>query len=219
MAVHICSSSRAAGAVLTVCLAATAGMQLTSVAHADASISSQYFARMNQERAQYGRAALAWRSDLADITQRWAQHMASSQELAHNPDLTTEVRNWKAVGENVGEGPTIDDLDRAFMNSQEHRDNILDPEYTDVGVGSVRDSNGIIWIAIDFRDPYVHEAAPAPAHTTAPVDHWTRVAPALTAAPAVRRKPAQGLPTWLEQLRLQSDLPLAPGCMLRVFWF
>lgn len=215
---HICSRSGAIGAMLTVCLAAT-GMQLSSVAHADASISSQYFARMNQERAQHGRAALTWRSDLADITQGWAQHMASSQELAHNPNLTTEVHNWKVVGENVGEGPTIDDLDQAFMNSQEHRDNILDPEYTDVGVGSVRDSNGIIWIAIDFRDPYTHEAAPAPVHTTAPVDHWVRVAPAAPAVSAVHRRPVPARPTWFDLLRFQADLPFAPGCMLRIFWF
>lgn len=208
---------RVVGAMLSACLAATLGMQLTSVAHADASISSQYFARMNQERAEHGRAALAWKSDLADVAQSWAQHMAYSQELAHNPNLTTQVRNWKVVGENVGEGPTLDDLDRAFMNSPEHRDNILDSEYTDVGVGSVTDSNNIIWIVIDFREPYVQQqAAPAPTHTTAPVEHWARGA---AVAPVLQKKPVVVRPSLFDLLRFQSDLPFAPGCMLRFLWF
>jgi len=144
--------------------------------------------------------------------------MASSQQLAHNPNLTRQVQNWRVVGENVGEGPPLDDLDRAFMNSAEHRDNILDSQYTGVGVGSVQDSSGVIWIAIDFREPMVRETAPAPTptQTSAPAEHWIRgtgIAPALTRRPHVQRQ----IPVAL--LLLHSEMPFAPGCMLRFGWF
>jgi hypothetical protein len=204
---------RLVGTALTVCLAATAGTQLVSVAHADESISSQYFMRMNQERADHGRAALGWRSDLADVAQAWAQHMASSHGLAHNPGLTRQVHNWQVVGENVGVGPTLDDLDRAFMASQEHRDNILDAEYTDVGVGSVRDDNDI-WIVIDFREPQVSESSPAQARVSAPVEHWNRgaaVAPTAEKRSVARR-------SLVALIGLRSNFPFAPGCMLRFGW-
>jgi hypothetical protein len=79
--------------------------------------------------------------------------MASSGSLYHNPSLTSDVSNWQAVGENVGEGPNVDDIHTAFMNSPEHRANILDHDFTQVGVGVSVDKNGIIWVTEDFRQP------------------------------------------------------------------
>jgi hypothetical protein len=207
----ITCGSRAFGVALTVCLAASAGVQVSSVAFADASTSSQYFMRMNQERAEHGRAALTWRGDLANVAQAWAQHMASSQELAHNPGLTRQVHNWQVVGENVGVGPTLNDLDRAFMASTEHRDIILDSEYTDVGVGSVTYDNDI-WIVIDFREPQVPESQPIPAHTSAPVEHWVRGASVAPKPRSVARRDLIAL------IRFRFDLPFAPGCILRFGW-
>jgi hypothetical protein len=210
----IIRGSRAIGLGLAVCLAATAGMQLSSVAFADSSVSSQYFMRMNQERAEHGRAALTWRADLADVAQGWAQHMASTQELAHNPGLARQVHNWQVLGENVGVGPTLDDLDRAFMASTEHRDNILDSDYTDVGVGSVSDDKNI-WIVIDFREPQVPESQPTPAHSSAPVEHWVRGA---TVAPTVDEPRSVARRNLIAMIRFRSDLPFAPGCILRFGW-
>src|SRR5947208_15608945 len=104
---------RAVGLLLV--FAATVTMlQTTSPAQASGTDSAQYFAQMNQERADHGLAALAWRSDLADIAQRWAQHMSSTHELAHNPNLARQVQYWQVVGESVGDRPSRDDLDRAF---------------------------------------------------------------------------------------------------------
>jgi len=39
------------------------------------------------------------------------------------------------------------------MNSPEHRANILDHDFTQVGVGVSVDKNGIIWVTEDFRQP------------------------------------------------------------------
>jgi hypothetical protein len=119
---------------------------------ARASDASSYLSMLNGERGRNGLPALAWSTDLAAVAQDWAGHMAATRQLLHNPSLTSQVSNWQAVGENVGEGPTIDDLDDAFWNSAEHRANILDGDYQQIGIGSAR-SAGVIWIAVVFRDP------------------------------------------------------------------
>src|SRR5206468_1048702 len=89
-----------------------------------------------------------------------SQAMAAQSSLYHNPSLTTAIHNWQAVGENVGEGPDVSDIHVAFMNSPEHRANILDHDFTQVGVGVSVDHNGIVWVTEDFREPM--SSAPAP---------------------------------------------------------
>jgi hypothetical protein len=119
---------------------------------ADGASPSSYASMLNGERTSNGLPPLTFSGDLAAVAQRWSAQMASSGTLSHNPGLTSQVHNWQAVGENVGEGPTIEDLDKAFWDSPEHRANILDTDYREFGVGyTVRD--GIIWIAVDFRQP------------------------------------------------------------------
>lgn len=136
------------------CLAlAVAAVAVTSeLAAASTADSASYFSRLNAERADHGLARLAMSADLSAVAQTWADHMAASGVLSHNPDLTGRVSDWQAVGENVGDGPSIADLDAAFMASPTHRHNILDPSYEQVGVGTV-DRNGVIWISVVFRDP------------------------------------------------------------------
>jgi peptidoglycan hydrolase-like protein with peptidoglycan-binding domain len=91
------------------------------------------------------------RSDLTRVAASWSAHMAATGVLQHNPQLASAITNWRAVGENVGDGPSIHDLDAAFMASPKHRANILDPSYDDIGISTVTRS-GMIWITVDFRD-------------------------------------------------------------------
>ena len=143
----------------TVCAATGAGLvALASPAGAVSSDASSYLARMNAERVDHGLRGLTMRSDLNAVAQSWANHMASVGLLSHNPRLASQVTNWQVVGENVGEGPSIDALDGAFWASTPHRDNILDPSYRDVGVGTAV-ADGVIWITIDFRQPEHAETA------------------------------------------------------------
>ena len=78
--------------------------------------------------------------------------MAARSTLFHNPNLTTDVRNWRYVGENVGYGPDALSVHRAFMHSTHHRANILDRDYTQLGIGAVV-VNGRVWVAQVFRRP------------------------------------------------------------------
>jgi hypothetical protein len=117
------------------------------------SMESQFVAQINSARAAHGKAPYSVASDLVSVARGHSATMASRQSLYHNPSLTSEVQNWQVVGENVGDGPTVGDLQSAFMNSPEHLANILDNDYTQIGVGVVVDSHGIIWVTEDFRQP------------------------------------------------------------------
>jgi uncharacterized protein YkwD len=165
-------------AVLTCVLSALTAVAPSPDATAGGPGAATYLSRMNHERADQGIAALTSMADLTAVADRWAAHMAATGRLEHNPQLTSEVSNWRSVGENVGRGPTVDDLDRAFYASPEHRANILDPDFSEVGVGAAR-SSGNLWIAVVFRDPLSHPSTERPPSTAA-----TPVAP--VAAPAVR---------------------------------
>lgn len=153
------------------CSAPAAATATANVAYAAVSDPSGYLSRLNGERAAHGLRPLIMRSDLTQVAQSWSDHMAATGVLSHNPRLATAVSNWLAVGENVGDGPTIGDLDSAFMASAKHRANILDPTYDDVGIGTVT-RNGMIWITVDFRD--VDRAEPL---TRAASQHRTALAP------------------------------------------
>ena len=108
--------------------------------------------RLNAERTSRGITALTPRADLVDGAQRWGETMASQAVLKHNPDLTTQVPRWSTVGENVGYAPDAATVHAAFMGSEGHRANILDTDYTEVGVGAVV-VDGRLWVAEVFRRP------------------------------------------------------------------
>ena len=153
--------------LVTLTLALTAGATAAVVAPVSAMASTagfeaQFIADMNAARQANGLAPYSVAYDLTSVARNHSAQMASSQSLYHNPSLTSQVQNWQAVGENVGEGPTVSDIHTAFMNSPEHRANILDHDFTQVGVGVSVDKNGIIWVTEDFRQPMGASSAAAP---------------------------------------------------------
>jgi cysteine-rich secretory family protein len=107
---------------------------------------------VNASRAGAGREPLTLTADLSAVAYRWSQRMAASGTLAHNPSLTSQVTGWRWVGENVGYGPDWKSVQVAFMNSPAHRANILDEDYTQIGIGVVV-SGGRVWITQVFRSP------------------------------------------------------------------
>lgn len=119
---------------------------------AEASTASSFESLTNSARAAAGLPRYAVSSDLSAVALAQARRMAASQKLYHNPSLATAVKNWSWVGENVGYGPSVTTLQAAFMHSPDHRANILDRQFTQVGVGAVT-VNGTIWVSVVFRRP------------------------------------------------------------------
>ena len=138
---------------------ATIATGMAGVGTSYAASGGGYLSVLNQERASRGISPLHMSADLVQVAHAWALEMARTGVLRHNPRLRSQVPNWWVVGENVGDGPDMADLAQAFWNSPEHRANILNRHYTDVGISAVR-ADGLIWMTVVFRDPW-HETAPA----------------------------------------------------------
>jgi uncharacterized protein YkwD len=171
--------------VVTLALALTAGATGAAVAPSSAfastyDLEAQFVAKLNAARQASGLAPYAVAYDLVSVARGHSASMASQQSLYHNPSLTSQVQNWQAVGENVGEGPTVTDIHNAFMASPEHRANILDHDFTQVGVGVSVDKNGIVWVTEDFRQPMTTSTS-APSHTPS---HPTTSQPVSTSSTA-----------------------------------
>ena len=63
--------------------------------------------------------------------------------------------HYKSAGENIGwvdgnlsTGSAASYINGAFMNSPEHRSNILDSRYTEMGVGSDESAPGVVWTGV-----------------------------------------------------------------------
>jgi len=73
--------------------------------------------------------------------------MAAEGRIFHsNFSGTSDSNSW---GENVGRGPDVDSVHRAFMSSSTHRGNILNKTFTHVGVGVAAYSGGVM-VVHDF---------------------------------------------------------------------
>jgi uncharacterized protein YkwD len=117
------------------------------------SLAAQVVAAHNRERAARGLPALQRSSCLDSIADAWAAQLALVGRLIHNPgagNATDSCMAWSRVGENIGYDGTIDDLEDAWMASAEHEENILDPGFTQVGVGVVSGPDGLLYVVVNF---------------------------------------------------------------------
>lgn len=168
---------------------------VTSASAATDANAASFVSKANAERTSRGLPALRVATDLTAIAKHHSEDMAAKQTLYHNPNLATEVSNWQVVGENVGDGGTVQSIHDAFMNSPEHRANILATDYTEIGIGTVTDANGVIWVTQVFRLPYkatVTHTAPAKPHVV--TQRRTVTKPRVVAKPAVKAEHTVAVP-------------------------
>lgn len=97
---------------------------------------------VNSTRAQYGLPGLAVDWDARNKAQSWAEHLAAIGYLAHS-DLAAGISGtWSVLGENVGQGASIQIVHDAYVGAAGHRANILDGRWTGVGTGVAYNSVG-----------------------------------------------------------------------------
>jgi hypothetical protein len=151
-------------------LVAVTAIAITAFSASSASASteeSQFVSLTNSARANAGLGGYSVSGDLVALARRHSQEMAAKHTIYHNPNLANDVSGWQAVGENVGMGGSASSIHNAFMNSPAHRDNILDHDFTQVGIGTAYDDKGVLYVTEVFRKPSGSTApAPAPAPTT-----------------------------------------------------
>jgi hypothetical protein len=107
----------------------------------------------NALRASHGLAAYRVCDDLDALAADWAAHMAATETLEHNPDLTGEVAGWQSLGENVGTGPNEATVQAAFVHSAEHYANLTSGSFTEAGFGTAVSADGHLWVDEIFRTP------------------------------------------------------------------
>ena len=118
-------------------------------------VKSTQQALINQDRARYGLRPLTWSSCLANVAYSNAVRMANALRMWHTNGASLDLgcRLGSHGGENIGYwtgGVNDTQLNTMFMNSPEHRANILSPYYHYVGTYWRVASNGTAYIAVEF---------------------------------------------------------------------
>jgi len=117
----------------------------------------ELFAAVNQARRAQGLPLLRWNESLAEAARRHAVAMANHGSAEHQfggePSLSARVKQTGAhfswLAENVAQGPTAQFIHRQFMNSPNHRANMLDRDMDSIGVG-VAERHGQLFAVEDF---------------------------------------------------------------------
>jgi uncharacterized protein YkwD len=106
----------------------------------------------NEDRTSHRLAPLVLDNKLSRYAKQHSRDMAKTGYLFHTSDLAAKLQglDWSLGGENVGVGSSLDGLESAFMNSPEHRDNILQKTYDRSAVGVFHDADGNYWVTVIF---------------------------------------------------------------------
>ena len=107
------------------------------------------FRLVNEERRKSGFGELKVRDELVPVARSHAQDMWERGYFGHySPEgesvgdrLEKAGISYYIVGENLALAPTVQTAHTGLMNSEGHRENILDPEYKRIGIGVI--DNGV----------------------------------------------------------------------------
>ena len=135
-----------------------------------ADLAKQMWALVNRDRQNpanaaetHGRARpLRWNEQLAAVALAHSRDMLRRHYFAHvdreGRTPTDRINDagirWRALAENIAINRTVTAAEDDLMNEprfqQNHRGNILNPAYTDVGIGIIQAPNGDLYVTQDF---------------------------------------------------------------------
>lgn len=111
---------------------------------------------INVERVARGIDALRLSEELSDVARAYSGRMAATGKVHHRLDRPMEERIRKAhpdtcrFGENVSKHTNIDYSLGDLLLSDGHRENLLHPDFTAIGIGIVRAKDGYLYITQEF---------------------------------------------------------------------
>jgi uncharacterized protein YkwD len=116
------------------------------------------FDLMNADRQANGLPALKLNMNIVKVARVHGQDMINRKFFAHeNPDGQSPFDRMQAAGisfryagENLAINRSVTAAEQAFMNSSGHRANILNPNYTEVGIGVRYDAAGSVYVVQNF---------------------------------------------------------------------
>jgi len=149
---------------------------------------SAFVAALNQVRANNGLPAFTLNAELSNLSRGHAQVMADAGEIFHASPISAGYSGaWSKLGENVGVGANVQVLVDAFVASSGHFANIIDPSFTEIGVGVVWKDSALYtthrFLQLPGATPTTTASpttAPAPPATTAPPTTTRPLAPPTT---------------------------------------
>ena len=155
---------------------------------ASAGDEAAFVAALNQVRAANGLPSFTVNNELSNLARSHAQVMADAGEIFHaSPISAGFTGSWQKLGENVGIGANVQVLVDAFVASSGHFANIVDPSFTQIGVGVVWKDSALYTTHRFLQLPGAAPAttappitAPAPPVTTSPPPPPTTAAPTTT---------------------------------------
>ncbi|SCH54121.1 CAP domain-containing protein [Romboutsia sp. Marseille-P6047] len=109
---------------------------------------------VNKERAKYGLSPLKSNASLANVATIKSQDMVNKNYFSHTSptygspfDMMKQFGiSYRTAGENIAMGQkTPSEVVTAWMNSEGHRANILNANFTEIGIGIAQNSKGQLY--------------------------------------------------------------------------
>ena len=113
---------------------------------------------LNQARQNEGLEPLKVNLQLAKLAADYALDMRNRKFFAHvDPDGKDPFERMAAVGidfpnagENIALSPDVETAHRMLLESPLHRENILNPKFTEIGIGVRPDARGGVYLVQEF---------------------------------------------------------------------
>ena len=127
----------------------------TATQNVDTSAAQQILSLVNSQRAANGLSPLTLNSNLSRVAQAKAEDMKNRNYFSHTSptygspfDMMKSFGiSYRTAGENIAKGQkTPSAVMTAWMNSAGHRKNILNANYTQLGVGYVYNNGSPYWV-------------------------------------------------------------------------
>jgi hypothetical protein len=128
---------------------------------------ASFVAKINDLRVSKGLPILVVNDNLVAKARSWAAGMAAAGRIWHSTLSDGITADWQKLGENVGMGGSVDGLHAAFVASPHHYENLVDPDFTTVGIG-IAMNGSTIYVAEEFMELMPAKAAPVVTPTTVP---------------------------------------------------
>lgn len=116
------------------------------------SLESQMLELINKERQNHGLKPLQWHSKLADLAKLKSEDIIKNNYFSHtSPTYGSFYQmvqqggvSFRQVGENLAKAKDVQKAHVLLMASEGHRNNILNPSFTHIGLGISKEQYGIV---------------------------------------------------------------------------
>jgi uncharacterized protein YkwD len=105
----------------------------------------QFVGLINELRAEVGVPALTVSSNLTAYARDWSYTMWDEDRFEHSNISALLGNPWSTVGENIAYGNTVQSMFNALKASSGHYANMVNENFTHIGVGTWVEDGGLIW--------------------------------------------------------------------------